>query len=50
MITFVVSESMEEVFAHEDECPFVIFVVLGDEIESVELLIRHCLVKNPGTC
>ena len=44
---------MEEVFAHEDEflLRLAIFVVLGDEIESIALY--RCLVKNPvsrGCC
>ena len=35
MITIVVSGSIEEVFAHGDEFPLAIFVVLGDGIESI---------------
>ena len=35
MITIVVSGSMEEVFAQEDEFPLAIFVVSGDGIESI---------------
>ena len=39
---------MGEVFAHWDEFPLAIFVVLGDGIEP--MVNRHCLEKNPGGC
>ena len=48
MITLVVSGSMEEVFAHGDEFPFAIYVVLDDGIESI--VDSSCLVNNPGGC
>ena len=46
--SIVVREGMEEVFAHEDEFPLAIFVVLGDRIESIVASSLSCEESERG--